>query len=279
MKNRLFPVVWIIIISALLIIGCEKRTTSPSETDWDAVKSLIAHNPDIFALDLFGTEADTLFYREITSRNGDIEEGNKYPADSTHWFEYISLTWGDSLIGTFHYRSGGNMYIKPISAIALTNAYFEKWGDNADPYLGWLLKQVSGTVINSVGTTRHLYSVNIVSEGVDVFLSEPYLLRLVKKDSTLVFQPGKQVTFTIDVPEADTSDFFYLRIKEDSTSGTIPFTNNGDETLSASWTTTTDASAASGYKHAIIDDINRKSVTDTTYKYDSKAWGIIYRIK
>ena len=278
MKNRLFPAVWIIIISSFLIFGCEKRTTSPIETDWDAIKSLIAQNPDIFASDVFGTEADTLFYREIISRSGDIEEGTQNPADSTHMFEYISLTWSDSLTGVLHYRLDGLAYEKPISAVALTNAYFEKWGDYGDPYRGWILKQVSGTVINSVGTTRN-FSLDIISENLDVFLSEPYLLKLVKKDSTLVFKPGKQVTFTIDVPRADTSDYFYLHIQEDSTTETIPFTSNGNETFTASWTTTTDPDALSGYKHAIIDDINRESVTDTTYKYDSKAWGVIYRIK
>ena len=278
MKSRLFLAVWIVIISLLLIFGCEKRTTSPSETDWDAIKSLIAQNPDIFAADVFGTEADTLFYREIISRSGDIEEGTQYPADSTHWVEYISLTWSDSLIGTFHYRLNGLTYDKPIFAVALTKAYFEKWGENGDLYRGWILKQVSGTVINSVGTTRN-FSLDIISENLNVFLSEPYLLKLVKKDSTLVFKPGKQVTFTIDVPRADTSDYFYLRIKEGNTTETIPFTNNGDETLTASWTTATDPDALSGYKHAIIDEINRESVTDTTYQYDSKAWGIIYRIK
>ncbi len=278
MKSRLFPYILITIFLSLLIISCEKRSVNPGTTDWDAVKSLITQYPDIFAADVFGTESDTLFYREITSRNADIEIGNQHEADSSHMFEYITVIWGDSLKGTFHYRLDGTSYQKPITSIALTNAYFEKWGENRDPYRGWILKQVSGTVTNSVGTTRNL-SLNIISEDLDVFLSEPYLLQLVKKDSTLVFKPGKQVTFTIDVPEADTSDFFYLHIKEDSTTKTIPFTNNGDETLTASWTTTTDPGALSGYKHAIIDDINRESVTDTTYKYDSKAWGILYRIK
>ena len=278
MKNRLFVAVWIIVISSLMIFGCEKRTTSPSETDWDAIRSLIAQNPDIFAADVFGTEADTLFYREITSLSGDIEVGNQNKADSSHMFEYITMTWGDSLKGTFHYSLDGKSYQKPIIAIALTKAYFEKWGDSGDPYRGWLLKQISGTVINSVKTTRYL-SLNIISDDLDVVLSDSSVLKLEKKDSTLVFKPGKQVTFTIDVPKADTNDYFYLRIQEDSTTETIPFYNNGDETLTASWTTTTDPDALSGYKHAIIDDINRESVTDTTYKYDSKAWGVIYRIK
>ncbi len=277
MKSRLFPVVWIIVISSLLIFGCEKRTVSPSETDWDAVKSLIAQYPDIFASDIFGTEADTFFYREITSSSADIEVGTLYEADSSHMFDYITLTWGDSLKGTFHYQLNGKSYQKPISVIALTSAYFEKWGDNSDPYRGWLFKQVSGTVINSVGTTRQLYTVNIVSEGVDVTLSELDLLKLVKKDSTLIFDKGSQVTFTID--PKDSTDLLFLHVKEGNTPEKIPFINNGDGTFTVSWTTTTDPDAAEGYQHAIIDVLNRKSVMDSTYKYDSKAWGVLYRIK
>jgi hypothetical protein len=134
-------------------------------------------------------------------------------------------------------------------------------------------------VINSVGTTRSIYTVNILSEGVDVILSEAYLLKLVKKDSTLIFEPGKPVTLILDLPSADTSDFIFLYIREGDASKKIPFTNNGDGTLTASWTTTTDPAAAEGYKHAFVDVLNRESVTDTTYKYDAKTWGIFYRIK
>jgi hypothetical protein len=279
MKSKLFPTILIIIFLSLLIMGCEKRSVSPSTTDWDAVKSIISQYPDIFASVVFGTEADTLFYREITSSNPDIEEGTIHEADTNYLFDYITLSWGDSLKGSFHYRLNGKSYQKPINSIALTNAYFEKWGDSSDPYRGWLFKQVSGTVISSVGTTRHIYTVNILSEGVDVTLSESYLLGLVKKDSTLIFDQGKPVTLILDLPSADTSDFIFLYIKEGNTSEKIPFTNNGDGTMTASWTTTTDPDAVNGYKHAIVDVLNRESVTNTTYQYDSKAWGILYRIK
>ncbi len=187
------------------------------------------------------------------------------------------MSWGDSLKGKLHYNFDGTWYEKPILAIALTNAYFEKWGYDSDPYRGWLLKQFSGTVINSVRDTIRFYTLEIESDGVYELLSEPIVLRLVKKDSTLAFGKGKQVTFTIDVP--DTSDFFFLHVKEGESYQKIPFTNNGDETLSASWTTTTDPDLAKGYKHAIVDVVSRESVTDTLAEYNSRAWGIIYKIK
>ncbi len=261
----------------LLQTGCEKRTVTPGLTDWDAVKAIISQYPDVFRLGSFDTGSDTFFYREITESGADIEEGHLLEADSVHLFDYIILSWGDSLKGKLHYNFDGTWYEKPILAIALTNAYFEKWGYDSDPYRGWLLKQFSGTVINSVRDTIRFYTLEIESDGVYELLSEPIVLRLVKKDSTLAFGKGKQVTFTIDVP--DTSDFFFLHVKEGESYQKIPFTNNGDETLSASWTTTTDPDLAKGYKHAIVDVVSRESVTDTLAEYNSRAWGIIYKIK
>lgn len=261
----------------LLQTACEKRTVTPGMTDWDAVKAIISQYPDVFRLGFFDTESDTFFYREITENDADIETGQLFEPDSVHSFDYITLTWGDSLKGTFHYSFSGKSYEKPILAIALTNAYFEKWGYDSDPYRGWLLKQFSGTVINSVRDTIRFYTLEIESDGVYELLSEPILLRLVKKDSTLAFAKGKQVTFTIDVP--DTSDYFFLHLKEGMSYQKISFTNNGDGTLSASWTTTTDPDLAKGYKHAIVDVVSRESVTDALAEYNSRAWGIVYKIK
>lgn len=273
----------LVIFSTLLffifLTSCEKRSVTPGETDWDAITELIFDYPDIFDLGFYDIDPDTLFYREITQSNGDIEEGWFYEADSTHFFDYITLNWGDSLKGSFHYRFNGKSYQKPIYSVALSNAYFEKWGDNYDPYRGWILMQFSGTVINSVGGTKQLYTLDIVSDGVEKTLSEPVLLQLVKKDSTLTFGKDKPVTFTIDVPLSDTSDFFFLYVKEGEAYQKIPFTSNGDGTFSASWTVTSDPDPSRRYYHAIVDMISRESVTDTTEEYDSKAWGIIYKIE
>jgi len=285
MKKYIFLMFLFIVALSLLQTSCEKQTVQPKETDWDAVKAIISENPNVFRLGFFDAATDTLFYREITENNADIDSGifiRTQAEDSIlhldPFFPYIILTWGDSLKGKFHYRFNGDSYEKPISALAQTNAYFEKWGDNSDLHRGWLLKKFSGTLINSINTTRKLYTVNIVSDGVDVTLNQDMLFVLAKKENTLIFNKGKQVTFTIDV--ADTSDFFFLHVKEGEAYQKIPFTSIGNEKFSASWTTTTDPNIADGkkYWHAIIDAVNRESVTDTT-QYDSKAWGIIYRIK
>ncbi len=281
MEKASFVSILSIIAILLFQTACEKRTVTPGETDWDAVKSIISENPDIFVLGFFGTDPETLFYREITESNADIEEGWLVKDDTSQpspIIPYITLVWGDSLKGRFHYRLRGKSYEKPISSIALTKAYFEKWGDNFDPHRGWLLKRFSGTVINSVKTTRNPSILIIISEEVNDTLTEEVVKRLVRKDSTLVFGKGKQVTFVIE-PSSDTSDFFLLHVKEGGDYQKIPFKSNGDGTFSASWITTSDPEIAQGYHHAIVDVVSRESVTDTTAEYDSKAWGIVYRIE
>ncbi|KPL01860.1 MAG: hypothetical protein AMJ73_09650 [candidate division Zixibacteria bacterium SM1_73] len=278
MRNTLILLVLSIIPLSLFQMSCEKKTVRSQGTDWDAVKAIISENPEVFDLGFFDTDQDTLFYREITQSNADIEAGTLLVADTLHFFDYIILTWGDSLKGKFHYRVNGKPYEKPISSIALTKAYFEKHGPSYTLHRGWRLRRFGGTVINSVGTTRGISSLTIISDGIDVDLGESALKKLVHKDSTLVFGKGKEVMFIIK-PLTDTYDFFFLHVKEGDAYQKIPFTNNGDETLSATWTTTTDPEKAEGYKHAIVDVVNRESVTDTLAKYDSKAWGIIYRIE
>ncbi|GAH51900.1 unnamed protein product, partial [marine sediment metagenome] len=147
MKKTLFLLVLSSLVFFLFQTSCEKRTVRTGETDWDAVKAIISQHPKIFRLGFFDTEPDSLFYREITQSNADIEDTVwVHPADSLYWFDYIPLTWGDSLKGKFHYRFNGKWYEKTLYSIALTNAYFERWGDDYDPHRGWLLKKFSGTV-------------------------------------------------------------------------------------------------------------------------------------
>jgi hypothetical protein len=275
----------IVVLATLTLLlfqaGCEEKTVTPKETHWDAVRAIISEYPEVFRLGSFDTGADTLFYREITESNADIERGELVEEDTSYsgpgpFFPYIDLTWGDSLTGKFHYRFNDKWYEKPIRSIALIDGFFERWGDDYDPHLGWILKRFSGTVISSIGTTKHPSILYVVSSGQNDTITEPRLRIPVKKDSTLVFGPGELVTFTVE-PSSDTSDFFFLHVDEGGTPRKIPFSNNGDETLSASWITTSNPDKL--YCHAIVDIVSRESVTDTLADYNSKAWAIIYRIE
>jgi hypothetical protein len=282
MRTAVLSSLFITLMFFLFQTGCEKKTVTPKQTHWDAVKAIISENPDLFRLGFYDNDSDTLFYREILENDPDIEEGILVEEDTATsgpdpFFPYISLTWGDSLYGKFHYRREGKWYQKSINSIALTKALFERWGDSGDPYLGWILQRFSGTVISSNKTTVHPSILYILSDGVDEIITEPRLTGLVKKDSTLEFGKSQLVTFTIE--PIDTTDFCFLYVKENSVYQKIPFVNNGDETLSASWTTTGSPDPDKRYYHAIVDIVSRESVTDTLAGYDCKAWGIIYRIE
>jgi hypothetical protein len=282
--SRIFST--LILLMAVLFVfhlNCEKSTTESGErTDFDAIKAIIYENPDIFLVDLFDTHKDTsvtpIFFRQITSQSFDLDSARRYSADSSHLFEYIYGAWGDSIKGTFHYFIDGKEYTKSLYVHSGMGAYFERWGDVYDPHRGWLLKKISGNVIASVPTHVIPPVVHITSEGIDTWFSESMVRNTVKKDSVLTFSSGEKVTFTVD--SDDISDLFlFLHIGEDGNFRKIPFLDNGDGTFSASWTTTDDPDIAKGYKHAFVDAVSHDAVTDTTAKYDSKAWGIIYRIK
>lgn len=283
MGKNIFMLTLFLIVTFLFNSSCEKKSTQGGErTDFDAIKAIIYENPDIFLVDVFDTDKDTsvkpIFFREITSRDFDLDSARRYDADTLHYFDYIYAAWGDSMRGALHYFIDGKEYTKSIYAHSVMGAYFEQWGDILDPHRGWLLKKISGNVIASVPTHIIPPVVHITSEGVDIWVSESIVLNMVKKDSVLRFAPGKEVTFTVD--SKDISDFFlFLHIGEDGNFRKIPFVDNGDETFSASWTTTSDPNISKGYKHAFVDAVSRDAVTNTTAEYDSKAWGIIYRIK
>jgi hypothetical protein len=259
----------------LIQASCEKRTAGPVVTDWDAIKEIVSRYPSIFRLGFFDTEPDTeSFYREITSSYVDIEEGKFFDADP----DYIILTWGDSLFGKLHYDSSGQSHEKPIVFKARTRAYFERLGTINDPDLGWFLRRISGTIMNSPPeTTPAILQLRIMSEALDTVIWESRMKELFGKDSTLTFGKGKQVTFIVE--PADTTDSLFLHVKEGEEYQKIPFVREGEETFTASWTATDSPEPGTHYYQAIVDLVSRESFAADTTDYEFKAWGIVYRIK
>lgn len=286
MRKKFLISALLMVVLSLFNLSCEKKTTTSRErTDFEAIKAIIYENPDIFLIDVFDTSVNSAFYREITSRDFDLDSARRYEADPSENFDYyIYAAWGDSIKGVLHYFIDGK-HTKSIYAHSVMGAYFEKWGYDSDTHRGWFLKKISGNVVTSVDTnSRELHSLHITSSGVDTVLYLHDILNLVKfnrwrhdRDSTLSFGMGEEVTLTVE--PKDTMDYLFLHVGEDGNFQKIPFSSNGDGTFSASWTTTSDPNIAEGYKHAFVDAISRIAVSDTTAKYDSKAWGIIYRIK
>ncbi|UCB51744.1 MAG: hypothetical protein JSV10_07085 [Candidatus Zixiibacteriota bacterium] len=264
-----------LLMLCLFQASCEKRTVGPVVTDWDAVKEIVSRYPSVFRLGFFGTEPDTeSFYREITSSYADIEEGELFNAEP----DYIILTWGDSLLGKLHYDSSGQSHEKPIVFKARTRAYFERLGTINDPDLGWLLRRISGTIMNSPAeTTQAILELRVASEALDTVIWESRMKDLFGIDSTLVFGKEKQVTFVVE--PADTTDSLFLHVREGEAYQKIPFVRVGEETFSASWTTTDSPEPGRHYYHAIVDLVSQESLAADSTEYEFKAWGIVYRIK
>ena len=274
MRRALLPAFGCLLIFCLFQASCEERTTGPVVTDWDAVKQIIAQYPSIFNMGLFDVEPDTeSFYREITSSYADIRQGEFHDADP----DYINLTWSDSLTGQLHYDSSGQAHEKVIVFRTETKAYFERWGNINDPNLGWLLRRISGTLINSVDGSREIDELHIVSEGIDTFIYDTGMAALVNKDSTIEFGRGKQVTFIVE--PADTTDSLFLHVKETEEYQKIPFVRAGEGAFSANWTTISDPGPGRYYYHAIVDVVSKESLAADSTEYEFKAWGIVYRIE
>jgi hypothetical protein len=290
MRKNLLVSVLLVVALFLFNLCCEKKTITSRRPDFDEIRAIIYENPDIFLVDVFDTYKDTsvkpIFFREITSRDFDLDRAVRNDAKPPLYpFPRIDAVWGDIMKGVLHYCIDGREYTKQIHAHSFMHAYFEQWGDAYDPYRGWLLKKISGNVIVSMDTSSRAFEkLHITSSTVDTVLYEYSVLNPTKfsrwspdKDTILRFGMGEEVTFTVQ--SRDTTDYLFLHVGEDGNFRKIPFLSNGDGTFSCSWTTTSDPGIAKGYKHAFVDAVSRDALTDTTTEYDSKAWGIIYRIK
>lgn len=250
-----------------------KRSVSPGYTDVDAIKDYVKSYPSIFSADIFDTSsADPLFYREITKRDNWIKI-DFFDPDTV--FRYAYVNWEDSMEGVFHHFVSGNEYDTSFKAFSRVKAYFEQWGDAGDPYRGWLLRRISNVEIYSL---RKPQSVGISYIWIDTSGSDipVNLSGLYDLNDVLQFRNSAEITFTIKV--GDMSDFYFLHIYEGGRWRKITFNPDIDNNLKASWTTSSSSQDLNIYKHAYIDCLDSASVADSLSKYNSKTWGILYKI-
>jgi len=254
-----------------------KRTVSPGYTDVDAIKDYIITHPSIFLADVFNTDStDPDFYREITKRDNWIKIDFRDP-DSIQGLRNAYVNWDDSIEGVFHHFVSGNEYDTSFKAFSRVKAYFEQWGDAGDIYRGWRHMKISNVEIYSL---RKPQSVGINYIWVDTSGSDRpvNLSGLYDLNNVLQFKNSAEITFTIQV--GDMSDFYFLHIYEVGRWKKIRFkeVNGIDKELEASWITSSSSQDLNIYKHAYIDCLDSASVADSSSKYNSKTWGILYKI-
>ncbi|MDH4223494.1 MAG: hypothetical protein OEV55_08150 [candidate division Zixibacteria bacterium] len=270
-----YSIVCMILLLLFFSLTC-KRPVSPTYTDVNALHDYIKARPDIFSADVYDTSSDDPnFYREITRRENWITVNIREPDDSIHYFRYANVTWDDSIQGSFHTFISGKEYTKEFKAFSRVKAYFEQWGNSGDIYKGWLLMKVSNGEIYSLPKPAGGFGqVNVTFSGSSKSIAVDQLINV---DSVLKFDKSAEVSFGILV--SDTSDYYFLHIFEEGAWREIPFHQVSGKEYEAFWTTSSSSQDLNVYKHAYIDFLDNESVADTTVKYSSKAWAVLYKIR
>jgi hypothetical protein len=275
-KSGLQVLILLILFSFLSFsLNC-KKPVSRSYTDVDAIKDYIYSHPSIFQSDVFDTTRNSSFYREITKRDYWIRI-NFHEADSIHFFRYADVYWDDSLGGVFHTFISGTEYLKNFKAFSRVRAYFEQWGDATDIFRGWLLMKVTNVQIYSTPSYSVGFSnLRVNYSGSDSSISTNALFDLSK---SLQFDQSETDSVKFTIQAGDETDFYFLHIYEKGNWYKIPFKKISDDEFSSGWILSSFSQDLNIYKYAYIDCLDSKSAADSSYKYDSNAWGILYKIK
>jgi hypothetical protein len=98
------------------------------------------------------------------------------------------------------------------------------------------------------------------------------------KELKKILQLKRMSSVKFIIQAADSTDLYYLHIYDENGWIKRSFANKGNNTFSVTWTpTSTDYNT---YRHFYIDCIKSTSVADSSFnKYDSRTWGIIYKVK
>ena len=302
-KNSVLLMLSVIFFSLFIILSCGKESTTPEETDQSVIFDLISAYPDIFCTcvidtipdssgfgKIYGGDEDTVkfWWRRIlwgqTKRSIDIDV---HPLDLDHPYPYANVTVTDTLTGDLHLiKKGGpgnwSWSDKPITEVARRSAYFERRRPVDSSQRGWDLIEVSGLLIESLPTTREIDWIHIASTrtGYDTTITQSYITGCTLIGNLLTFDEEDSVTVTVYT--GDPTDSVYLH----AYSRLFPhlfhvrrgFVNNGDGSFTGIWVTPQLKLGASPYRHAAIDVIKHGAL-DGDDPYDSKIWGVIYRIK
>jgi hypothetical protein len=289
----------LIVVMIFSITSCKKSTSPTTNLDQEAISKLVADDSSIFTAELtdptipdtsgfpkiVGVDQVWFWWRVINSVTRTLNI-SIYPEDSTHLYPYAYVTVTSTLAGSLHIIGKDSLnykihLVKPLTEQAVKIAYFVKKGANEDPYRGWSLEGVSGVVSHSIpDNSRQIVQVHLISPGKDLLFTEDDITEITLRDSILTFQEGDSVTLTVTT--GDASDSVYLHTHKPF-SGRWPFrqafTNNGDGTFTGTWVVCPlDSLCDCTYRHAAIDVIKHASLDTVDGPYDSRIWGVLYRV-
>lgn len=290
----------ILVLFVLFFASCGKKSTNPApDLDKEAILKLVADDTTTFTEEITdisvpdtsvfpkiaGVDTIKFWWRKINSITR-TKTVSIYPADSIHPYPYADVTVIDTLTGNLHILgrdSSGNRVrlVKPLKDVATRKAYYEKRGTNQSVYRGWRLEGVSGLLSHSVPIfTRQINQVHLVSSGgYNRTFTEDSITAITLRDSILIFDIGDTIALTVTT--GDATDSVYLHTPDCHFYNCLPhrrsFINNGDGTFTGTWVIGGEMMTASVHRHAAIDVI-KHSTLDGDDPYDSRIWGVIYRV-
>ncbi len=179
-----------------------------------------------------------------------------------------------ALRGMFHlfYEDPDNIYLpgvidKPLRAMARHRAVFMQREQAMHQHRGWRLTGISATEILSEPTTKDIVSLEVISNSVNLTITDP--LELVRMSGLMTFQPGEEVT--LRVTTTDPTDFVFLHtgsLKDE-------FRPLGNGVFEGTWR----VRERVGRRHFGVDVIDRDTLFDDAAPYDSAIWVLHYRVR
>lgn len=285
----------LVLLFGLALFGCSgnKSVNTTGGTDQSAVLALINGNADLTSSDVLSlTVPDTMallkpasvqvdtvrfWWRQILHRGRLLGWGTLRPPDSSDTFPTLQVTLTDTLVGRFHILGVDSTnrihVIKPFEETATRRVLFEKRGSDNDLFRGWVLTGVSDVELVSIPTvTAHLDSVRLQAPGLSHTVTASNVLDIILRKDLMSLHVGDTIHVTAFTGNATDSVFIHGWFAGNFIRQHL--TNNGNGSFSGSWTVTGDV----GRRHLVVDVIKSSVFTNDSAPYDSRQWGILYKV-
>jgi len=305
MKKFVTVLLIMTVIGIIVFVGCGKENPGEVETDETAIRDFVANDTLWFNTtrhyegeaknDSGGTsggmgmgsgevgilgEIDPLLWgRQILGHPNpqitvEVNGDSAYVAWEIHSTGYFNIYAWDPDSG-----QSGNWVIvkKELNETARISAIFKRTGNQGDPYRGWDLYAISGAWGTSEPEAQR--TVNIDSLRIqcttytDTVFDTP--LGITPILQTLTFAPGETITLTIYSNVPDARVFLHIFRNVWPYHIRVPFTfNNSNGTYNGTW----NAELVPAVRLAVFDMLNKNTLEDDEYRYDSNGWLFFYLV-
>ncbi len=286
MRNKIL-LSFVLVIVFLLSIGCEdKLIRLDASLDQEAIENYILDNEEkFFSITAHYGAEDTLSANDI----GTISDPKTWWREPLDVNRQISINIvNDSAFVTISLRNDGVFHILEIDTSAATDSvihYQKDLGDNllsyaifkrydgATSHRGWRLESVTGAEVNSDSVEVAIDSVRINCESYeDTVLTDPWVF--FERGDILTFGAEEEVYLTL-YSSYDVYAYFHAKSRGDHWRR-WKFT---ETKTTGVWGEVWIASSVSGVKVAAFDVLNKYTLDNETYSYDSNAWIFPYRVE